>query len=100
MALDPTSNTAWPMFRHDPRHTGHSPAIGPREPRMRWLLHIGDYVRSSPVVGDDATVYAGSWDHHLHAVGPDGVQLWSSPTLDHIVGAAAVGPDGTKYVGS
>ena len=82
MVLDVTANPAWPVFRHDPRPTVGRPAIRPRGPRKRWGLHIGDY----------ATVYAGSWDQHLYAVGPDGVQLWSSSTLDHIVGSAAVGP--------
>jgi len=29
-------DSPWPMFRHDARHTGRSPYIGPAWPRLRW----------------------------------------------------------------
>jgi len=30
----------------------------------------GDFVTSSPAIGADGTIYVGSWDYNLYAVGP------------------------------
>ena len=33
-----------------------------------WEYQTGDYVRSSPVIGSDGTVYVGSRDHKVYAL--------------------------------
>ncbi|HBR64951.1 MAG TPA: hypothetical protein DEA18_04040, partial [Dehalococcoidia bacterium] len=94
------NNRGWPVFRGGPRRAGQTRVIPAEEPGILWSKQIGDYVRSSPVTGDDGSVYVGSWDHKLYAVSADGETQWTSQTLDHIVGSPAVGATGNIYVGS
>ena len=65
-----------------------------------WSFTTGDVVESSPAVGDDGTVYVGSWDSKLYAVTPEGQLKWSFATGDQVYSSPAVGDDGTVYVGS
>jgi hypothetical protein len=58
------------MFHHDLQHTGRSPYIGPDEPILRWSFPTGNIVPSSPAVGGDGTIYVGSCDNKLYAIGP------------------------------
>jgi len=60
----------------------------------------GKIICSSPAVGDDGTVYIGSWDTCLYAVHPDGTIKWKYRTNGGIASSPAVGDDGTVYVGS
>lgn len=48
-------------------------------------------MESSPVVGEDGTIYFGGWDSYIYALRPDGNPIWkyqlgsdirSSPTID------------------
>ena len=65
-----------------------------------WEFKTGDWVRSSPAIGSDGTVYVGSMDKKLYAInGKSGVKLWEFETGD-IVSSPAIGSDGTVYVGS
>jgi outer membrane protein assembly factor BamB/subtilisin family serine protease len=64
----------------------------------QWQTSTGDAVTCSPSVGSDGTVYVGSDDKSLYALGPGGAVKWSyaaQGTFD--TSAAAVGPDGTIY---
>jgi outer membrane protein assembly factor BamB len=99
----------WPMYGRSPSHS-QQPS-GPALPTGRgrgWVQKAGGWVYGAPCVGADETVYFGSWDGHLYAVGPDGKlrwrvlvgaafglasrQIWSSPALS---------PDGrTVYIGA
>ena len=72
MTPQPSGAPPWPVFLHDAGHTGRSANSGPQGYATRWALRLGDYVRSSPVIGEDGTIYVGSWDYHLHAIRPDG----------------------------
>ncbi|MFO7674896.1 MAG: PQQ-binding-like beta-propeller repeat protein [bacterium] len=67
---------------------------------LKWTYQTGGYVMSSPAVGDDGTVYVGSYDSCLHAVGPDGGLRWRYAAGGALVSSPAVGDDGTVYVGS
>ena len=57
-------------------------------------------MHSGPVIGVDATIYAGSNDGNLYAINPDGTEKWryQASRLDN--GSAAVGKDGVVYIGS
>jgi outer membrane protein assembly factor BamB len=57
-------------------------------------------VYSSPVLGPDDTLYVGSSDHYLYALGLDGVLKWRYQTQGRISSSAVIGPDGSIYVGS
>ena len=100
MTSQPANAPPWPVFLHDAGHTGRSANSGPQGHTARWALRLGDYVRSSPVIGGDGTIYIGSWDYHLHAIDPDGSDRWQGSTLDHVVSTPALARDGTVYIGS
>lgn len=82
--------TAWPMFRHDLQHTGRSEYSGPSTVNEKWNFVTGNWVRSSPAIGPDGTIYVGSSDGNLYAINSDGILKWkyfvelpveSSPTI-------------------
>ena len=96
----PLADTPWPMFRHDPQHTGRSPYSGPEMPNLKWNYTTGGGINSSPAIGSDGTIYVGSTDHNLYAINPDDSLKWSY-TMDLIqCSSPAVDSDGTIYVGS
>ena len=92
------ASSAWPMLLHDPQHTGRSPFRGPQRGQLEWRFDANGVVFSSPVIGNDGTVYfsSASPGHLLYAVSPSGAQLWSG---DGSVaqGSALLGNDGTVY---
>src|SRR5215470_16613699 len=53
------ASTPWPMFQHDPQHTGRSPFLGPQVPHLQWAFATGDSFshRNGPVIGSDGTLY-------------------------------------------
>ncbi|HWP38224.1 MAG TPA: PQQ-binding-like beta-propeller repeat protein, partial [Gemmatimonadales bacterium] len=55
-------------------------------------------VFSSPAVGADGTVYAGSEDRHLYAVNPDGTLKWRQLTTAPIFSHPALGEDGPVFI--
>jgi len=97
----------WPMFLHDPQHTGRSPHTGPETPSLKWSYATEHSIGSSPAIGSDGTIYVGgdgvyfggSYDNKLYAIEPDGTLKWSYATEGAIHSSPAIGPDGTIYVG-
>lgn len=66
---------------------------------MKWRYETQDRVRSSPTVVD-GTVYIGSRDGNVYALGVnDGARQWSFPTGAEVRSSPNV-VDGTVYVGS
>jgi outer membrane protein assembly factor BamB len=47
----------WPMFGHDPAHTGYTTSAAPATNRTLWKLYIGSMVLSSSVSVVDGRVY-------------------------------------------
>jgi len=100
------ASSPWPMFQHDPQHTGQSQFdtssnIG----GVKWTS-IGDGfvilvnsspVASSPALASDGTIYVGG-QNGLNAINPDGSQKWVSGG-NPVVSSPAVGADGTIYFG-
>jgi len=91
---------AWPMFIHDPQHTGRSPYAGPTDNTGGWRARISSLGISAPVLGPDGTIYVGSNDDYLYAIWPNGRLRWRYKTGGDVPTAAAVALDGTVYVGS
>lgn len=75
-------------------------AASGEEGELVWEYKTDDWVYSSPAVGEDGTIYVGSYDDHLHAVNPDGTMKWKFPVGAPIWSAAAIDEDGTIYFGS
>src|SRR5437763_1108059 len=58
----------WPIFQHDPRHTGRSQFPGPARVGQLWSYDTGTGpLTGSPIVGVDGTVYIGGGGY-LHAL--------------------------------
>ena len=108
----------WPMFRHDLKHTGHTPYTGPATPTVAWTFPANDGITSSPSMGHDGTIYVGAGgyydrfgyntgggDSSLYAINPDGTLKWQFKT-DYgaysagIFSSPAIGPDGAIYFGA
>jgi len=86
---------------------GNLYALSPKG-MLRWQRSLGTYIQAAPVVGSDGVVYVGSNANvnsgnpplgRFYAVYPNGELKWSMD-LGDIIGAAAIGSDGTIYVGS
>lgn len=55
---------------------------------------------TAAAIGTNGTLYYGSDDNRVHAVNPNGQELWTFQTLGSIKATPLVGADGTVYVGS
>jgi len=96
-----SASAIWPKFQYDTANTGRSPNPSIIDPAIVWSFATEGYVRSSPVIAADGTIYIGSEDTRLYAINPDGTLRWSYPTWGQInAGAPAIGSEGTIYVGS
>jgi outer membrane protein assembly factor BamB len=101
---------------------GRLAAVAP-DGRVRWALQVGPALKATPALGYDGALYVPSLDGKLYAVGTRADEAWVKWTFDfgqHLgptpllvdkappAGAdargsgasAAVGPDGTVYVGA
>ena len=67
---------------------------------LKWKFETGDNIEATPAIGSDGTIYVGSWDDHLYAIGSDGGFIFKLKTSDNIYGSPTIGSDGTLYFGS
>jgi len=65
-----------------------------------WKFATGSWIRSSPAIALDGTVYFGSADTKLYALNPDGSKQWDFTTGDDVYSSPAIGADGAIYFGS
>ena len=112
VGLNGLAESPWPMFLHDPQHTGRSEYIGPQDGEVKWISDVGTatpyWARGSgqPVIGPDGVIYFGfGYDGsglpgRLYALNPDGTIRWQSFDLEGYPTASAVGRDGTIYLGT
>jgi len=73
-------------------------------PMQRWEYGTSAEVRSSPVVGNNGTIYVGSNDGSIYAIGRNGNLFWKFQTNayneDGVYSSPAVSLDGNIYFGS
>jgi parallel beta-helix repeat protein len=83
----------WPMFQHDPQHTGRSPYVGPPTHNIKWIFKGVKEAIHGPSVADDGTIYLAA--STLYAISPEGELKWQ-----HQAGGvnAPVVRDGMAYV--
>jgi len=105
----PTSNftisdsDSWPMFHHDPAHSGYSESTGPLANQVLWKFQTGSSVESSPaVVG--GIVYVGAlWNGKngfVYALNAStGSKIWEFATDSGVESSAAV-VNGVVYIGT
>jgi outer membrane protein assembly factor BamB len=91
------STKSWPMWRHDPEHTGTGQS-GPSNLTLRWNFTTGGGIISSPSVVD-CKVYVGSEDRNIYSLDArNGELLWNF-TIDARIKSSPAVVDGTVYVG-
>ncbi|MBM4431642.1 MAG: hypothetical protein FJ026_15055, partial [Chloroflexi bacterium] len=92
----PGTTAAWPMFGHDPQHTGRSPYVGPQTPTLKWRYqapnHDAAALMYAPVTGPSGTIYVGTNDGYTYALNPaDGTPIWTYNKGN--TAAPAIGPN-------
>ena len=87
------SVTTWPA-------PGATASADSSPPALRWKFETHGEIWSSPAIGIDGTVYVGSLDHRVYAIGEDGNFRWAYETFGPIWSSPAVAGDGTVYVAS
>lgn len=98
---DGLMDSAWPMYCHDVRHTGRSPYSTANNPGgVKWFFETDYGVESSPAIDKNGTIYVGSDTGYLHALNPDGTEIWRSSCGHWVTSSPAIAEDGTIYVGS
>lgn len=79
------ADSPWPMFHGDVRHTGLSKYDTSKvDGTVKWTFETGGGIESSPVIGSDETIYFGSHDGFLYAVGSDGSLKWKFKVADPV----------------
>ncbi|MGC9001283.1 PQQ-binding-like beta-propeller repeat protein, partial [Caldisericum sp.] len=64
------STPIWPMFHYNAQHTGQCPYdTSNNNGTLKWKFQTGGWVYSSPAIASDGTVYVGSDDNYLYAIG-------------------------------
>jgi outer membrane protein assembly factor BamB len=100
-SLTPSSvGDPWPMFGHDPQHTGQSQFIGPQTNALKWTFPISRGDIRGIAIGADETIYATAADNRLYAIDRNGSLKWSFLTGAIIISTPAIAFDGTIYVAS
>jgi len=103
MSLTPITCAAdWPMFGHDPQHTGVAGEIVEPPLEVVWKFKMNSSVssyRSSPVISGD-TIYMGSGDGYIYALdAATGTEKWEYKIGGCIWSSPAVSGD-TLYIGA
>lgn len=92
------AQSPWPMYLHDPQHTGRSPYRGPQEGIIEWVFNTCADVYSSPVLGEDGTIYLGSNSMFLYALDPSGAEKWRFKSIGCVLESDPLAAnDGTIY---
>lgn len=73
-------------------------AVNASTGRTIWMHNVGSDCTSPAILPDGTVVVAGTFN--LYAFNPNGVQKWCRPIEQSSFGSAAVGLDGTSYIGS
>lgn len=104
---DLLSEDPWPMFRHDKKHTGHSPYSGPSSPNISWTFEVNKAVASSAAISKDSKIYFGTgWNisdptiGSLYALSTDGQMKWKIDVERGFFSSPAIGENKIIYISS
>ena len=95
----------WAMFHGCPTHVGRSTLNGPSAtPTRAWRFDLPKDAYGGPIIGTGGVVYVGIEDPieagTFYAVQPDGSARWEAYPAGNVSPPAAIGSDGTIYVGA
>jgi outer membrane protein assembly factor BamB len=89
----------WPMFRHDPAHSGYTSDTPSAYPRLLWNATVGAPVWSSPAVVDGSVV-VGCRDGNLYCFdAQNGLLNWNYRVGTVIQFCSPAVVDGRVYIG-
>ena len=94
------ATSPWPMYRRTSTNRALSPIKPHDTGRQPWAFQTGKGIFHSPVIDEDGTVYIGSADTYIYAIGPDGKQKWRFATGEINDSSALIAADGTIYAPS
>lgn len=66
---------SWSIFRGNQQLTGFTSQVVPESPHLLFSFPTGDDIKASPVVSGQ-TIYCGSTDGNMYAIGFDGKMKW------------------------
>ncbi|MHA2390097.1 MAG: outer membrane protein assembly factor BamB family protein [Candidatus Hodarchaeales archaeon] len=92
----------WPMNKYDAQRTGRCPHdTSQNKGGERWKYFIDESsLYTTPVIDKNGTLYVGSVWKKLHSVYPNGTANWRKSLKGDSSSTAAIGPDGTIYIGT
>jgi len=99
---EPLTVDWWPMFHHDPTHSGYSTSTAPDTANLLWNFTTGGEARGSPVVVD-GKVFFPSFDNNFYCLDLDGNELWnfsSTGASGGVIYASSAVYDGMVFFGS
>jgi outer membrane protein assembly factor BamB len=85
---------SWPMYRHDPQHTGYSTSSAPNTDEVKWIYNTTYEIVTSPAVANGRVIVAASNGDVIainsttgellwtYVTGPRQNSMWSSPTVN------------------
>jgi len=90
----------WPMFGQSPSLRGRSTAVGPANPTVKWFFPAA--VTAQPAVAADGTIYFGTDDGAVLALGSDGSARWTfaGTSGQRFGGTPAIRADGSVVIGA
>ena len=91
----------WPMYQHDPQHTGRSDYVGPSTSAVKWTFDISGQPWTGPVIDQNGTIYLGVTTGLLAIKEEGGMpkKQWLFETeTSRFYGTPLIGPDGTIYI--
>ena len=97
------ASSPWPMFHGDNKLTGQSNIDTTRiDGTIKWRFKAEDQIETSPVIGEDGTIYCTSWSGgNVYAIFPDnGTIKWQFLTGGQTKANPSIAEDGTIYVSS
>jgi outer membrane protein assembly factor BamB len=95
-----SDENAWPMFRHDPAHTGYTTSSAPDTSNLLWIYSTSTEVLSSPAYVE-GKIYCASYDGTVFCLNEsDGSLFWNYTTGDQIPYSSPAVKSERVFIGS
>ena len=93
-----SAQSSWSIFRGNQQLSGAISAVIPEKPKLLSSFQTGDDIKASPVISGQ-TIFCGSTDGTMYAIGFDGKQKWKFDS-GNAIEAPALLLDGSVVFGS